>query len=145
MYKHILFATELGEESRQVEDKVSSIVKLTGARVSIIHVVEPMPSAYVVGEVGPYYDTHEEQKKVNENALKALSPSVERLGVAITDVIVGSGRVATEVLLYAQQNDVDLLIVGSHGRHGFQLILGSTANAILHRAKCDVLAVRFSA
>jgi universal stress protein A len=37
---------------------------------------------------------------------------------------------------------MDLIIIGSHGRHGIRILLGSTANAILHSAKCDVLAVR---
>ena len=54
-----------------------------------------------------------------------------------------SGRVSSEVLFYAEQNNVDLIVKGSHGRHGLELLLGSIANAILHGAKCDVLAVRF--
>jgi universal stress protein A len=37
---------------------------------------------------------------------------------------------------------VDLVVVGSYGRHGLQLLLGSTANGVLHLAACDVLAVR---
>ncbi|MGB1202845.1 MAG: universal stress protein [Alloalcanivorax venustensis] len=36
----------------------------------------------------------------------------------------------------------DLIVLGSHGKHGIRLLLGSTANAVLHRATCDVLAVR---
>ncbi|WP_292363901.1 universal stress protein, partial [Methylophaga sp. UBA1464] len=36
----------------------------------------------------------------------------------------------------------DLIVVGSHGRKGIKMLLGSTANAILHHARCDVLAVR---
>ena len=46
------------------------------------------------------------------------------------------------ILAEAQAINADLIIVGSHGRHGVSLILGSTANAILHGAQCDVLAVR---
>ncbi|MEO1899758.1 MAG: universal stress protein, partial [Methylococcales bacterium] len=38
----------------------------------------------------------------------------------------------------------DLIVVGSHGRHGLALLLGSTANGVLHHAVCDVLAVRLS-
>jgi universal stress protein A len=37
---------------------------------------------------------------------------------------------------------MDLVVVGSHGRHGLSLLLGSTANGVLHGAGCDVLAVR---
>jgi universal stress protein A len=47
-----------------------------------------------------------------------------------------------EITQIAQQENVDLIVVGSHGRHGFALLLGSTANSILHHAHCDVLAVR---
>ncbi|MFW5825636.1 MAG: universal stress protein, partial [Marinobacter sp.] len=42
----------------------------------------------------------------------------------------------------SEDKDVDLVVVGSHGRKGFQLLLGSTANGVLHGARCDVLAVR---
>ncbi len=38
--------------------------------------------------------------------------------------------------------DADLIVLGTHGRHGLGLILGSTANGVLHGASCDVLAVR---
>jgi universal stress protein A len=47
-----------------------------------------------------------------------------------------------EIINIAGQEQVDLIVVGSHGRHGLALLLGSTANAVLHYAKCDVLAVR---
>lgn len=42
----------------------------------------------------------------------------------------------------AEENNVDLIVVGSHGRKGIKMLLGSTANAVLHHAGCDVLAVR---
>jgi len=42
----------------------------------------------------------------------------------------------------ADEQGADLIIVGSHGRHGLALLLGSTANGVLHGAACDVLAVR---
>ncbi len=41
----------------------------------------------------------------------------------------------------AKEHDCDLIVVGSHGRHGLALLLGSTANDVLHGAPCDVLAV----
>ena len=47
-----------------------------------------------------------------------------------------------EIINIADQEQVDLIIVGSHGRHGLALLLGSTANSVLHHAKCDVMAVR---
>jgi len=52
------------------------------------------------------------------------------------------GSPKTEIIRVAQENGVDLIVVGSHGRHGLALLLGSTANGVLHYAPCDVLAVR---
>ena len=47
-----------------------------------------------------------------------------------------------EIVRVAKEQGVDLVVVGSYGRHGLQLLLGSTANGVLHLAACDVLAVR---
>ncbi len=52
------------------------------------------------------------------------------------------GRPGSEIRRQAEENDADLIVIGSHGRHGIQLLLGSTANSVLHGAACDVLAVR---
>lgn len=47
-----------------------------------------------------------------------------------------------EITQVADEQQADLIVVGSHGRHGLELLLGSTTNAILHHANCDVIAVR---
>jgi universal stress protein A len=52
------------------------------------------------------------------------------------------GSPKEEICALAVQEEVDLIVVGSHGRHGLALLLGSTANDVLHHAPCDVLAVR---
>ena len=52
------------------------------------------------------------------------------------------GHLVSEVIKAADKEEADLIVIGSHGRHGLQLLLGSTANGVLHLAKCDVLAVR---
>jgi universal stress protein A len=66
----------------------------------------------------------------------------EKLGVAQADrwMIWGSPR--QEVVQLAEREQVDLIVVGSHGRHGLSLLLGSTANSVLHYARCDVMAIR---
>jgi universal stress protein A len=52
------------------------------------------------------------------------------------------GQHRQEVNSLANEQGCDLTVVGSHGRHALALLLGSTANDILHGAPCDVLAVR---
>lgn len=142
MYKHILLATELDDESRYVEKQAAAIQKLTGAKLSIIHIIEPLASVYAVGEIGVNYNYAEDSQAFVANAKKLLQPARERLGVSPSNMIIKIGSVSKEILHYADKNNIDLIITGSHGRHGLQLLLGSTANAILHGAHCDVLAVR---
>ena len=52
------------------------------------------------------------------------------------------GRPESELQRAAEAKGADVIVVGSHGRHGLALLLGSTANGVLHGATCDVLAVR---
>jgi universal stress protein A len=65
-----------------------------------------------------------------------------QLNVSPQDQFVEIGPTKTKILKTAEEVGADLIICGSHGRHGLSLLLGSTANAILHGAKCDVLTVR---
>lgn len=52
------------------------------------------------------------------------------------------GNAADEIHNFANENQSDLIIIGTHGQKGVSLLLGSTANAVLHGVKCDVLAIR---
>jgi universal stress protein A len=144
MYKHILLATDLSKESFQVEDKAAAVQKLTDANLSIIHIIEPLPAISDVGEGAFFADHYQTHEELAEYAKKLLKPVMKRLNISESNMVIGSGRVSHEILLYADKRDVDLIVTGSHGRHGLQHILGSTANAILHGAKCDVLSVRIN-
>jgi len=148
MYKHILYATELNESKNATEDKVTQLQQLTQAKLSVIHVVEPIPNTYYGGVYGviPGLDPEGSlgtTKILEQRAIELLQPLVNRLNIAEQDLHVPIGYVSEEILAFAEQEDVDLIITSSHGVHGLKLLLGSTTNAILHGAKCDVLAVRF--
>jgi universal stress protein A len=68
---------------------------------------------------------------------------VARFGIPPDRVTVLYGRPAAEIQAQTEKLHADLVVVGSHGRHGLaRVMLGSTANAVLHGAKCDVLTVR---
>ncbi|MBA6256404.1 MULTISPECIES: universal stress protein [unclassified Colwellia] len=149
MYKHILFATELTEDKSLVEAKVMALQKLTQAKLSVIHVIEPIPSAYYGGVYGVIPDINPIDNMSTTNALEerakhALKPLTKRLNIQEQDMHIPIGHTSGEILSFAKKENVDLIITGSHGVHGLQLLLGSTANAVLHGANCDVLAVRHS-
>lgn len=57
-------------------------------------------------------------------------------------LLVAHGNTAAEIHRLADEGDVDLIVVGTHGKHGVELVAGSSANAVLHGANCDSLAVK---
>ena len=82
------------------------------------------------------------QEQLDDHAHSRLQKYSERLDYPVTQHLVITGHTETEIHRLAQEKEIDLIIVGSHGRHGLALLLGSTANSVLHGANCDVLAVR---
>ena len=71
-----------------------------------------------------------------------LSKLAGELGLDDEHIHLVLGSTKHEVLSMAKDKQVDLIVAGSHGKHGLALLLGSTANAILNSAECDVLIVR---
>ncbi len=139
MYQHMMVAIDLTDESDQVLDKALSLYRLAPTKISLVHVIEPISYAYG-GDIP--LDLGDIQQQLEERSSERLQGIIAEQNIENAEYAVLIGRAENEIHRYAEDNKVDLVIVGSHGRHGLQLLLGSTANAILHGAKCDVLAVR---
>lgn len=137
MYKNILFATDLTEDTEYLVEKVRSIRGYTGAKLTLVHVVEPLP-----GYSYAYLGIEDIEGQLIDEAKQSIQKLAEILNVQSNDVHIEIGPTKTKILKIADDINADLIICGSHGRHGLSLLLGSTANAILHGAKCDVLTVR---
>lgn len=137
MYKHILFATDLTEDTDYLIEKVRQLRGLIGAKLSLVHVVEPLP-----GYSYAYLGIEDIEGQLIEEARQTIAKLAEKLNVNQADCFVEVGPTKIKILKKADDVHADLIVCGSHGRHGLSLLLGSTANAILHGAKCDVLTVR---
>lgn len=138
-YQHILLAVDLTEESQQVAEKAVTLAQQSGSTLSLVHVIEPLSFAYG-GDVPMDLSTIQEQ--LDEHAQQRLTEFAALQAVDIKQIHVVTGHTESEIHRIAKETDIDLIVVGSHGRHGLSLLLGSTANGVLHGAKCDVLAVR---
>ena len=140
-YQHILVGLDLSPESQQVVDRVAALCGngASSPRITLMHVQEPLSFAYG-GDIP--MDLSEVQNQLEEQAKGRLAQHGNTLSVAPDDQKVIVGQPAHELHRYAEENQVDLIVVGSHGRHGLALLLGSTANGVIHGAGCDVLAVR---
>lgn len=138
-YQHVLICVDLSEEARQVADRAKAVASGSDTKVSIVHVIEPLSFAYG-GDIP--MDFSGVQEEIEKQAVSHLKTFAEDYGVAADDQHVLVGRAESEIHRFALEQDVDLIVVGSHGKHGLALLLGSTANGVLHGAHCDVLAVR---
>lgn len=139
LYGKILLALDLSAECDQLVDTAREMAKANSAELHLLHVIEPLSFAYG-GDVPMDLTTIQEQ--LDEHAHTRLDKYAGKLNFPVTKKMVVTGHTETEIHRLAKELDIDLIIVGSHGRHGLALLLGSTANSVLHGARCDVLAVR---
>ena len=138
-YQHILAAVDLSPEGSEVLERAHDLAKRYGSTLSLIHVIEPLPVDAAGEALLPPMSIESE---LHENAEHKLNELADQVGLERTHRHVVMGYTKREIIGFAEGKNVDLIVVGSHGRHGLALLLGSTANAVLHGAPCDVLAVR---
>jgi universal stress protein A len=139
-YQHILLAVDF-DQVEIVASKAKALADSYKATLSLVHVVDSMP----IPDGGYGLDTAIDADLTSEmiaTSKKQLFDLAQKLGVQEHRIWVELGSPKLEITRVAEENQVDLIVVGSHGRHGFSLLLGSTSNGVLHHAKCDVLAVR---
>ena len=134
-----MLAVDLTEESKAVAARALTVAAGNDAEMHIVHVIEPLGLAYG-GDVP--MDLTAVQEQIQAQALSHLAEFAANLHIPPERQHLIFGRPESEIQRVANEQGADLIIVGSHGRHGLALLLGSTANGVLHGAACDVLAVR---
>lgn len=139
-YRHILVAADLmASDDDPIADRAAELALSSQALISLLHVIEPFynyVSPYVVEALS------QSQQQTLDSAKVKLSDLGYRLGIPEERQIVTVGLVRPEILRVADELGADLILVGSHGRHGLSLFLhGSIATDLVSRANCDVLAV----
>jgi len=139
-YKHILLAMELEPEGDAlIVEKAKQVAEQYGADLTIVHAIEHLSNYGAAYGISVGIDVEEE---LHTEATKAMSELGSKMNVPADRQVIRIGPAKQIILEEAKKHDADLIVVGSHGRHGVRLLLGSTANAVLHGADCDVLAVR---
>jgi len=139
-YQHILIAVDLTEECHPVAERALAIAARDGAKASLVHIVEPMAMAFG-GDVPMDLSLLQQQQfDQARERLDSFASRYPQLGPEQRHLAYGQPR--QELHRLAEETGCDLIVVGSHGRHGLALLFGSTANDVLHGAPCDVLAVR---
>jgi len=138
----LLVAVDLSEATQVIVDKVMEITREYPARVWILHNAEPPPD-FVEFKVDPLAARKALAKKFhNEHRqIQEIADRLRKAGLEATALLVHGPTVET-ILKEASELDVDMIVVGSHGRGAmYQLLVGSVSEGILHKSRCPVLVV----
>ena len=140
-YQHILIAVDYSPHSEIVAHRAKALADQHKAKLSIIHVLDsiPMPDTNYGTLIPLDTETYYELLEIEKRKFQQLT---QQLNIDSSNQWLVWGVPKQEIINIAEQEQVDLIVIGSHGRHGLALLLGSTANSVLHYARCDVLAVR---
>ncbi len=145
-YKHVLAAVDLTEEAEQVISEAKRIADDHGAKLSLLTVVKPLTQVYGGLDMAAYTQaTVNFEREAQTQASEQLKTLAGRFGVKAEDAHAVIGGPSPQIVEVAKDQSADLIVIGSHGKHGLGLLLGSTANGVLHHAECDVLTVRIKA
>lgn len=137
--KRILFATDFSEASLAGLPLVSSIARRYGSRVFVVNVWTPVPYTMVSPEAAGVLQSKDERE--TQAKTRQLLNDKELAGLSAT-AIVKSGDPAQELSRLVQEKNIDLAILGTHGRTGLKhLLMGSVAEELFRNLPCPVLTV----
>ncbi len=141
--KKILFTTDFSEGASHSLSYAAEVAKTYGARLYLLHVIQDV--AMSPGLHIPHGSIDIVYKEMEANAKKAL----EKLYVSVcgdyknSESCVVRGVPYEEILKYASENGIDLIVIGTHGRKGLDRVLfGSTAERVVRNSSCPVLTIR---
>jgi universal stress protein A len=131
--KKVLFATDFSIAADAALPEAEALAKARGASLLILHVQEPM-LAY---DGALYYGPLEPTSETLDKMLHELVPADKSIPV---EHRLGMGNPATEIVQTADQEPVDVIVMGTHGRSGLsRLLMGSVAESVVRHASCPVL------
>jgi len=154
-YRHILYATDLGRHTRPVFRQAVALALGTGARIVMLHVIEPLGNTgrAVIGSYLPDMDVETLEREAMTQILKTMHERLERFRLeevkaASTDseiveaLEVASGLPSEEIIRTAEQRQADLIVMGTctHALMG-RSSMGSTARKVVQHSHIPVLLV----
>ena len=140
-YTHILMAVDFTKSGEQILARALDIAELNNAKLSMLHVIEYTPPVdYANDPMAINWNI--DDNEMLEQARKSLQKFSKQHSLKNVDLSVEFGRPKHVISQFVKDQQCDLVIIGSHGRHGISLLLGSTASAVLHAMHYVILTVK---
>lgn len=143
--KKILFPTDFSEGAKNAIPYAVDMAKAYGAKLYLLHVIYDIATAS--GLHVPHASVDEMYSEMQATAQRELERFGlrEREGLKDVEHSIKRGVPYEEILKFAQDNNIDLIVIGTHGRKGLDRVLfGSTAERVVRNSSCPVLTVRGS-
>ena len=141
--RKIIYATDFSSCCDTAMQYATAFASAANARLLIVHVDDETPGL-VIGNVGYGYLPQIDQ--IAQQQLEKLKSIKPESATVVYEHHFLRGNVADEIINFSQEQEADLIVIGSHGASGIgRLLLGSVAEAIIRRSTCPVLAVRANA
>ncbi len=140
-YQHILLATDFTEFSGRAAQRVRQLAADSGTKVTLFHVIEE-PVPYMGDDLEPLLIDPQLDDELKVLAERMMADFSRNNGFENARIEIDWGSPKLVLTDWARENDVDLIVVGSHGRHGLARLLGSVSTGVMHHAHCDVLVVK---
>ena len=141
--KNILVPTDFGDPSRQALEYGRHFARQFGARLHVLHTVENVmiPGGAEV-PVAAVQQVEQGLESVAERQMREAVTDDDRATMQVVTVVRSARAAAIDIIDYARENQIDLIVMGTHGRGVLHhLLMGSVAERVVRTSPCPVLTV----
>lgn len=143
LFQNILVPFDLSNYSTRAFKVALDIAKKRQSKITLLSCLEANASNHLFYAAGPSSQQIKKQSKVIKKQHEKLESLAAKSNISVKSQILISGSAVNNIVTFAKSRKHDLIVIGSHGRTGFdKLLLGSVANGVSQKAKCPILIVK---
>lgn len=143
MFKNILVPFDLSAQSTRSFKIALDLAKNYNSKITLLTCLEGDAWHHKYYDARADSELIKKQKKVTKEHLEKLESLADKNNVSVKSQILTSKSVVNDIVTFAKSRKYDLIVIGSHGRTGFdKLLLGSVANGVSQKSTCPVLIVK---
>jgi nucleotide-binding universal stress UspA family protein len=143
LFQNILVPVDLSNQSTRAFKVALDVAKKRNSKITILTCLEIDASHHLYYVSGASSQQIKKQSKVVKKHFKKLESLAEKNNISVKSKILTRGSAVNNIVSFAKSQKHDLIVIGSHGRTGFdKLLLGSVANGVSQKTKCPVLIVK---